>query len=696
MRGTRVDDLTSTPFSRQGQGLDNRQLDMEHETSRKRRRRGKIFICYRREGGADLARLVRDSLQHRGYDVFMDVENLRSGPFNTALFHEIETATDVVVILTPGSLDRCHNAGDWVRLEIARAIQQKRNIIPLMARGFDWPTPSAPLPADLAALPTYNGVSPSHEYFEASLDKLAQLLTGLPRRSRTWSYAIAAALVLAVAGGIAVTFAPQLRRVALHSNPTARQTSAPAPAAAPTAPAASPPKPVETPPAQSSELASLPVAGYRLVWADEFNGSALDTTKWDYHRWGAQADVGLAEDAVTVAGGFLTITSYTVDGRHFTCTISTRGKFERSFGYYEARIKFQDSPGVASAFWINSDSIGNMIDDPAVIGTEMDICEHRATDKSGKDIANKTHQLVYWGGSGDQKNQKMQLTDDLDLANGFHLYGLEWTKDGYRFFVDNKLTWTPVTPVSERPEYIILSSHIYDSQLHGTDWAGRRPASGYGSRESSTTKMVVDYVRFYERADAGVSAPQAQSSVASSVAVLPPERLPTSKPSIPALPALVRGRLGAERESNLRKYGGDEASEKAVLTALQWLKENQLANGAWELGNREEAGAAFGALALLGHGEGSDSPEFGRTVQKALQYLASRVGTNGLVGEGVMYEQGLVTLALADGLALTQSPGLRAPLERAVGVILQAQKVPKKGASGICWRKRLGPRSVEA
>jgi hypothetical protein len=70
-----------------------------------------VFISYRRDGGAELARLVSEILPRRGYRVFMDVESLRSGPFNTALLSEIESASEVVVILTPGSLDRCRNAG---------------------------------------------------------------------------------------------------------------------------------------------------------------------------------------------------------------------------------------------------------------------------------------------------------------------------------------------------------------------------------------------------------------------------------------------------------------------------------------------------------------------------------------------------------------------------------------------------------
>jgi len=91
---------------------------------------------------------------------------------------------------------------------------------------------------------------------------------------------------------------------------------------------------------------------------------------------------------------------------------------------------------------------------------------------------------------------KRHVTDDLGLGQSFHIYGVEWTETEYRFFVDGRLTWT-ASPVSRRPQYIILSSEVHDRS-----WAGTAPAEGYGSLGTSRTKMVVDYVRFYERSSA--------------------------------------------------------------------------------------------------------------------------------------------------------------------------------------------------
>ena len=65
-----------------------------------------IFISYRRDGGEYTARILCDRLQDMGYRVFFDVESLRSGEFNTRLYNAIDSCKDVLVILSPGALDR--------------------------------------------------------------------------------------------------------------------------------------------------------------------------------------------------------------------------------------------------------------------------------------------------------------------------------------------------------------------------------------------------------------------------------------------------------------------------------------------------------------------------------------------------------------------------------------------------------------
>jgi len=142
-----------------------------------------IFLSYRRDGGEAMAILLRDRLVGKGYRVFLDVEGLNSGTFNDKLFEVIDGCTDFVMVCSQGSLDRCTEEGDWVRAEIAHALNKGKNIVPVMLRGFEWPDE---LPEDIEALRMQNGVSASNnEYFEAVIDRLAEkFLNSTPKKGK--------------------------------------------------------------------------------------------------------------------------------------------------------------------------------------------------------------------------------------------------------------------------------------------------------------------------------------------------------------------------------------------------------------------------------------------------------------------------------------------------------------------------------
>src|ERR1035438_7510122 len=66
-----------------------------------------------------------------------------------------------------------------------------------------------------------------------------------------------------------------------------------------------------------------PPAGYYLVWGDEFNGTSLDTTKWDYwvdnRTWGKAYNDGAV--AVSVTNGCLVITSKHISGTTYPAMV---------------------------------------------------------------------------------------------------------------------------------------------------------------------------------------------------------------------------------------------------------------------------------------------------------------------------------------------------------------------------------------
>ena len=249
-------------------------------------------------------------------------------------------------------------------------------------------------------------------------------------------------------------------------------------------------------PLEDRLVLSPPGSGWQLLWSDEFNGTSLDTSKWAVAT-GTRRDAVNTASAVSESGGNLTITTYTSGGTNYTGFIGTSSGFKATYGYWEARINFQDSPGMWSAFWEQSPTIGNPLGNPAVAGTEIDNVEHRYTDGTNN-ISNKAESNLHWDGYGtSEKNAGSGLENNpggTSLQGNFHLYAVQWSPSGYQFYIDGTQVWSTTQGVSQRSEFIYLTSEVQNNS-----WAGSIPSGGYGSLSSSQTKMQVDYVRVYQK-----------------------------------------------------------------------------------------------------------------------------------------------------------------------------------------------------
>lgn len=135
-----------------------------------------IFISYRRRGaGAGVAGELQSKLENLGYKVFLDVDEIGSGQFPTQIKQAIEQCKDFLLILSPGTLDRCVDEEDWVRREIVMAQDLNKNIIGVGLPGFSMPE-AEELPKPLQALTTSQVFSWTHEYRSASFAKIAENL----------------------------------------------------------------------------------------------------------------------------------------------------------------------------------------------------------------------------------------------------------------------------------------------------------------------------------------------------------------------------------------------------------------------------------------------------------------------------------------------------------------------------------------
>ncbi len=150
---------------------------------------------------------------------------------------------------------------------------------------------------------------------------------------------------------------------------------------------------------------------------------------------------------------------------------------------------------------------------------------------------------------------------------------------------------------------------------------------------------------------------------------------------------LFSGRSSEGRAALLRQHGGrwGAQTEQAVIRALQWLKNNQEADGSWSTNMSGSTDAqhrvaitGLGLLAFLAHGETPASREYGQTIEKAIRYLVDAQNEKGeFIDPSIRphgaYVQAVATYALSEAYGLTRIPSLRDPMEKGVSVILDGQ-----------------------
>ncbi len=261
---------------------------------------------------------------------------------------------------------------------------------------------------------------------------------------------------------------------------------------------------VATPaPAQDGGL-----AGYRLVWNDEFNVDGLpDPTRWAYDVERNQAgwynrelqyySAGRAENS-RVEGGRLIIearretpdpaTSPDTGGQEFTSArLVTRGLAQWTYGFFEVRAKVPCGRGTWPAAWLLP-----VADVEWPNGGEIDILEHVGHDPGV--VHGTVHTSRFNHMRGSERGGRKRVAD---ACGAFHRYQVLWTPEAINFGVDdvgyyafrNDGRGDPATWPFDHPFYAILNLAV------GGDWGG---AEGV-DRRAFPQVLEVDYVRVFQR-----------------------------------------------------------------------------------------------------------------------------------------------------------------------------------------------------
>ncbi|MDB5826422.1 MAG: hypothetical protein JWQ73_642 [Variovorax sp.] len=250
-------------------------------------------------------------------------------------------------------------------------------------------------------------------------------------------------------------------------------------------------------------------AGYTMVFNDEFNGTALDKSKWFTRYIYENETLDHLKDEQqryrengnhVVAGGRLTLIARPV-GNNLYESGMIRSDWTARYGYFEARVKMPGARGVFPAFWLNSDvaSDGTQNWPP-----EIDIFEY--VNNGAEDTPDMLHSSVI-----QQTNTAADFVYTDPTFNtqwsywrapyafdqGWHTIGAEWTENSVSTFVDGKkimernYRWQYSDGRPAPKAYVMLNLAI------GGEWAGRH---GIDDANFPTT-FEIDWVRAYQRSD---------------------------------------------------------------------------------------------------------------------------------------------------------------------------------------------------
>jgi hypothetical protein len=218
-----------------------------------------VFISYRREDSSGYAGRLFDILSvHFGKEnTYMDLDTIKGGDnFATVIEEKISQCDALLAVVGERWLTctgengnrRLDMAHDYVRLEIAKALERGVRVIPVLVGGAKLPH-QQDLPDDLRPLSLHQAMDLRDAHFHTDADQLMDVLketvpslTSRPRKVRSNRFAVAVSSILSVAvivGGILVFW--QVKPIVHpNSDSAAQQPSAPANGPVPSAQAVNP------------------------------------------------------------------------------------------------------------------------------------------------------------------------------------------------------------------------------------------------------------------------------------------------------------------------------------------------------------------------------------------------------------------------------------------------------------------------
>lgn len=193
-------------------------------------------------------------------------------------------------------------------------------------------------------------------------------------------------------------------------------------------------------------------SGYNLVFEDEFDGCALDTTKWSpTWAWGTGLSKTYPNDEsvpanIVIQNGvanFIVSKDPTPTGRPYAAAAATtKGRFSRTYGYFEMSAKM---PKNAKGLWPSM----FMLPEDSSWPPEIDVVEWLGIKPRSAFTA------VHYGSAN------YELTREVpgqDFSDDFHRFGVLWTPSAVTWYIDGVEVFKATSGIPSKPLYILLNN----------------------------------------------------------------------------------------------------------------------------------------------------------------------------------------------------------------------------------------------
>ncbi len=194
--------------------------------------------------------------------------------------------------------------------------------------------------------------------------------------------------------------------------------------------------------------------------SDEFEENKLDLNKWtvDTKWWKGRQPALFSDKNVAVSDGKLHLTMRKEKlppeleklGYHDYTSATLHSKVPVRYGYFEVKAKPMNSAG-SSAFWFQQGDLPGLI-------TEIDVLEVCGNAKGLErnhmmtmHVSEKPDGRNHWCVSG-------TWVAPWRVADDYHVYGLDWTKDELKFYVNGVIVRTVENTQWRLPLYLTIDS----------------------------------------------------------------------------------------------------------------------------------------------------------------------------------------------------------------------------------------------